>query len=214
MYLPYFGTQKRPVADSSGVWIKEELFGDSFESISHLKWSDFEVFWLFFTCATLTVCVYPVEFLSRQTSISRWLILRGIFWKKQMHRSYLIFNQSEDHLIVIPLVDCDSPFGDHSIRKKYGLLPLWNLNIFFFHFVGRKIWSEQRINIRCFHKTIKTKRSNGKESISRCTTIEGLQRWCLSRSTIGRLWTGSLPTDCRPNLLTMLVFSGNIMSTI
>lgn len=144
-------------------------------------------FWLFFTCATITVCVYRVEFLSRQTSISRWLILRGIFWKKQMHRSYLIFSQSEDHLIVIPLVDCDSPFGDHSIRKKFGLLPLWNLNIFFFHFVGRKIWSEQRINIRCFHKTIKTKRSNGKESISRCTTIEGLQRWCLSRSTIGRL---------------------------
>lgn len=173
---------------------------------------------LFFTCATLTVCVYRVEFLSRQTSISRWLILRGIFWKKQMHRSYLIFSQSvsqsEDHLIVILLVDCDSPFGDHSIRKKYGLLPLWNLNIFFFHFVGRKIWSEQSINIRCFHKTIKTKRSNGKESISRCTTIEGLQRWCLSRSTIGRLWTGSLPTNCRPNLLTMLVFSGNIMSTI
>lgn len=100
MYLPYFGTQKRPVADSSGVWIKEEFFG------------------LFFTCATLTVCVYRVEFLSRQTSISRWLILRGIFWKKQMHRSYLIFSQSEDHLIVIPLVDCDSPFGDHSIRKK------------------------------------------------------------------------------------------------
>lgn len=100
------------------------------------------------------------------------------------------------------------------LEKKHGLLPLWNLNIFFFHFVGRKIWSEQRINIRCFHKTIKTKRSNGKESISRCTTIEGLQRWCLSRSTIGRLWTGSLPTDCRPNLLTTLVFLGNIMSTI
>lgn len=99
---------------------------------------------------------------------------------------YLV-SQSEDHLIVIPLVDCDSPFGDHSIRKKFGLLPLWNLNIFFFHFVGRKIWSEQRINMRCFHKTIKTKRSNGKESISRCTTIEGLQQWCLSRSTIGRL---------------------------
>lgn len=52
-------------------------------------------FGLFFTCATLTVCVYRVEFLSRQTSISRWLILRGIFWKKQMHWSYLIFSQSE-----------------------------------------------------------------------------------------------------------------------
>lgn len=123
---------------------------------------------------------------------------------------YLV-SQSEDHLIVIPLVDCDSPFGDHSIRKKYGLLPLWNLNIFFFHFVGRKIWSEQRINIRCFHKTIKTKRSNGKESISRCTTIE---LGCSDDVWVGRQSADCLPTDCRPNLLTMLVFSGNIMSTI
>lgn len=118
------------------------------------------------------------------------------------------------HLIVIPLVDCDSPFGDHSIRKKHGLLPLWNLNIFFFHFVGRKIWSEQRINIRCFHKTIKTKRSNGKESIGDCTTIEGLQRWCLSRSTIGRLWTGSPHLTADQIYLLCSFFSGNIMSTI
>lgn len=173
-------------------------------------------FGLFFTCATLTVCVYRVEFLSRQTSISidDWYCVEYSEKSKCIEVIWYSVSQSGDHLIVIPLVDCDSPFGDHSIRKKYGLLPLWNLNIFFFHFVGRKIWSEQRINIRCFHKTIKTKRSNGKESISRCTTIEGLQRWCLSRSTIGRLWTGSPPTDCRPNLLTTLVFSGNIMSTI
>lgn len=146
-------------------------------------------FGLFFTCATLTVCVYRVEFLSRQTSISRWLILRGIFWKKQMHRSYLIFSQSEDHLIVIPLVDCDSPFGDHSIRKKYGLLPLWNLNIFFFHFVGRKIWSEQRINIRCFHKTIKTK----KVMVKRRLVVARLSKGCSDD-----VWVGQQSADCEP----------------
>lgn len=143
MYLPYFGTQKRPVADSSGVWIKEEFFG------------------LFFTCATLTVCVYRVEFLSRQTSISSWLILRGIFWKKQTHRSYLIFSQSVRR-----------PSNCHPARwlrlavwrsfdlKKIRSFTSVKFKHFFFHFVGRKIWSEQRINIRCFHKTIKTKRSN------------------------------------------------------
>lgn len=144
---------------------------------------------------------YPVK----RRFLDDWYCVEYSEKSKCIEVIWYLVSQSEDHLIVIPLVDCDSPFG---------LLPLWNLNIFFFHFVGRKIWSEQRINIRCFHKTIKTKRSNGKEWISRCTTIEGLQRWCLSRSTIGRLWTGSLPTDCRPNLLTMLVFSGNIMSTI
>lgn len=47
MYLPYFGIQKRPAADSSWSLNKRGVFGDSFEIIGHLKWSSFEVSWGF-----------------------------------------------------------------------------------------------------------------------------------------------------------------------
>lgn len=128
---------------------------------------------------------YPVK----RRFLDDWYCVEYSEKSKCIEVIWYLVSQSEDHLIVIPLVDCDSPFGDHSIRKKYGLLPLWNLNIFFFHFVGRKIWSEQRINIRCFHKTIKTKRSNGKESISRAR---------LSKGCSDDVWVGRQSADCEP----------------